>query len=44
MTTPLTTGRLRLALLVFLYLLALGFAAVESRSSKRSAAATSSGQ
>lgn len=37
-------GRLKLVLLVFLYLLALGFAAVESRSPKASAAQTQGGQ
>ena len=44
MSPLVTTGRWKLALLVFLYLLALGFAAVESRSPKSSAATTSSGQ
>jgi hypothetical protein len=44
MSTRVTTGRLRLAFLVLLYLLALGFAAVESRSPKASAAETRGGQ
>lgn len=44
MTSPVSGGRLKLALLVFLYLLALGFAAVESRSSRGPAATTPSGQ
>ncbi|HZI66300.1 MAG TPA: hypothetical protein VFF17_07015 [Thermoanaerobaculia bacterium] len=44
MSSQVTGGRLKLALLVFLYLLALGFAAVESRSPKGSPATTSSGQ
>jgi hypothetical protein len=44
MTSPVTTGRLKLVLLVFLYLLALGFAAVESRSPKASAAEIEGGQ
>ncbi|HVE65653.1 MAG TPA: hypothetical protein VNC59_03655 [Thermoanaerobaculia bacterium] len=36
--------RLKLVLLVFLYLLALGFAAVESRAPKASAVQTQGGQ
>ena len=44
MTPPVRSGRLKLVLLVFLYLLALGFAAVESRSPKASAAQTQGGQ
>ena len=43
MTSPVSSTRLKLALLVFLYLLALGFAAVESRSFSRPAAMTPSG-
>jgi hypothetical protein len=44
MRAPVATRRLKLVLLVFLYLLALGFAAVESRSPKASAAQTQGGQ
>jgi hypothetical protein len=39
-----TTGRGKLLLLVLLYLLALGFAAVESRASSASAAQTVGGR
>jgi hypothetical protein len=44
MSSPLTTGRAKLFLLVLLYLLALGFAAVELRASKLSAAQTVGGR
>lgn len=44
MSMPVPAKRLKLVLLVFLYLLALGFAAVESRSPKASAAQTQGGQ
>lgn len=44
MRAPVPTGRLKLVFLVLLYLLALGFAAVESRSPKAAAAQTTGGQ
>ena len=43
MSAPVTRVRLKLVLLVVLYLLALGFAAVESRSPKASPAQTQGG-